>query len=243
MEVKDKHLPHPTNPTESLQPDQADLTSMPELELVFQELVIEAYLTQMELFDPALLQQSRSVTQYALLIARRHEFTPEDERKLEHSSLLHDLGMMCIDRRIITKRGKLTSRESQRIRTHPLDAVRILSTFRFFEDVIPIIKHHHEWYDGTGYPDRLVGEEIPLMSRIIMIADAFVAMTSERPYRAALTVNEALGIINENQGTQFDPTLVPLFNTVVAEDLPSSSLSEACHVAFERLWRAVLAPS
>jgi len=222
MAEQEKGLRRIHIPSESSQRDQRDLPSVPEIESIFQELVIHAYLTQMEIFDPPLWHHSRSTTHYALLMARALEFTPDDERILKQSSLLHDLGMMGIDREITKKKGELTPEESKRIQTHPLDGVKILSVFPFFDHVKPFIKHHHEWYDGTGYPERLVGEEIPLMSRIIMIADAFVAMTSERPYRAALTIDEALAIIDENRGRQFDPGLITLFNTVVSEELRST---------------------
>ncbi|RLB07400.1 MAG: hypothetical protein DRG50_02985 [Deltaproteobacteria bacterium] len=189
------------------------------VESIHQHLAIKSFLTQMEILDPALLEHSRLVTHYTLLMGRSLGFTSDDERKLLHSSLLHDLGKMGIDRQIIEKKGKLTPQEWELIRAHPLNSVKILSIFPYFRDIIPIVKHHHEWYDGTGYPDGLMGEEIPLMSRMIMVADAFVAMTSDRPYRAALTINEAVGIIRKNKGRQFDPKLVHLFITVVSEEL------------------------
>jgi len=214
-------LPPTPIPTKSLQLDEGDGDLNPDWGFIHQELAIKSFLTQMEILDPTLLEHSRLVTHYTLLMARSLGFTPEDERKLQHSSLLHDLGKMGVDRQIIEKKGKLTPQEWELIQAHPLNSVKILSIFPYFREIIPVVRHHHEWYDGTGYPDGLMGEEIPLMSRIIMIADAYAAMISERPYRAALTADDALSIIEENKGRQFDPKLVSLFITVVSEDLKS----------------------
>jgi HD-GYP domain-containing protein (c-di-GMP phosphodiesterase class II) len=185
---------------------------------IHQQTVITSFLTQMEIFDPALLKQLRTVAHYSQLMARSLVFTPEDKDKLFNSALLYDVGMMGVDRRIIEKKGKLNPKEREIIRAHPLNGVKILSPFPFFREILPIIMHHHEWYDGTGYPEGLMGEDIPLMSRIIMIVDAFVALTTDRPYRSALPINKAFGIIKRNKGRQFDPQLVPHFTKVVKED-------------------------
>ena len=114
--------------------------------------------------------------------------------------------------------GNLTPEERKIINAHSLNSAKVLSVFPYFHDIIPVVRHHHEWYDGTGYPDRLIGENIPFMSRIIMIADAFVAMTSDRPYRDALTTDEALSEIEKNKGIQFDPNLINFFTIVFLED-------------------------
>jgi putative nucleotidyltransferase with HDIG domain len=185
---------------------------------IHQQTVITSFLTQMEIFDPALLKHLRMVAHYTQLMARSLEFTPEDKNKLLNSTLLYDVGMMGVDRRIKEKKDKLNSQEWEIIRAHPLNGVKILSLFSFLREILPIIMHHHEWYDGTGYPEGLMGKDIPLMSRIIMIADAFVALTNDRPYRAALPTNKALGIIKRNKRRQFDPQLVPHFINVVKED-------------------------
>ena len=211
-------------PIKSSRRDKSEEKLSPDPESGHRDLTIKAFLTQMEIIDPSLWAFSRSVAHYTQLMARHLQFSSEDELKLQHSSLLHDLGRMGIDRQIIDKKGKLTLQEWETIHAHPLHTEKILSVFPYFHDIIPIVKHHHEWYDGTGYPDGLMGEDIPFMSRIIMIADAFVAMTSERPYRTALTPDETLGVIEKNKGVQFDPKLVHPFITVVSEDLKSSPL-------------------
>jgi len=195
----------------------ADL--IPRRGFIHPHLVIRSFLTQMRILDPALLTHSRSVTYYDLVIAQALSLGPEEKKRLLYSSLLHDIGQMGIDRRIIEKREHLHPKEWDVIRAHPLNSERILSVFPCFSEIVPIIRHHHERYDGTGYPDGLVGKEIPFMSRLLAVADAFVAMTSIRPYRAALMISDALTIIEESKGKQFDPRLVDLFITVVVQNL------------------------
>ena len=224
METKGKQSPHTRIPIKSSQLDESGVDLSPEWGFIYRQTVIKSFLTQMEIFDPGLLKHSRLVTHYTFLMAQSLRFTPADEIELLHSSLLYDLGMMGIDRRIQEKKGKLTPQEWKVIHVHPQNAGKILSVFPFLRKVIPIFRHHHEWCDGTGYPDGLMGEEIPFMSRITMIADAFVAMTSDRPYRPSLTTDEALEVIEKNKGVQFDPRLVPLVTTVVSEEPKSSSL-------------------
>ena len=224
METKGKQSPHTRIPIKSSQLDESGVDLSPEWGFIYRQTVINSFLTQMEIFDPGLLKHSRLVTHYTFLMAQSLRFTPADGIELLHSSLLYDLGMMGIDRRIQEKKGKLTPQEWKVIHVHPQNAGKILSVFPFLRKVIPIVRHHHEWCDGTGYPDGLMGEEIPFMSRITMIADAFVAMTSDRPYRPSLTTDEALEVIEKNKGVQFDPRLVPLVTTVVSEEPKSSSL-------------------
>jgi HD-GYP domain-containing protein (c-di-GMP phosphodiesterase class II) len=216
--MKAEQLPHAPIFIKPSQLNKSDADPSKDWGFIHQQIVIKCLLTQMEIFDPALLEHSRSVTHYTLLMAQSLGFTPDDEIKLLHSSLLYDLGMMGIGRRIKEKEGKLTPQEWEIIHAHPHNGVKMLSIFPFLREIIPIIRHHHEWYDGTGYPDGLMGEDIPLMSRIIMIADTFVALTTDRAPHAAFTFNEALGIINQSVGGQFDPHLADVFTTVILEE-------------------------
>lgn len=218
MNARVAHRPHTFVAIESSLLDASGLDCNQGWGFIHQQTVIIAFLTQMEIFDPALLKHLRTVAHYTMLMAESLVFTPHDKDKLLNSSLLYDVGMMGVDRRIIEKKDKPNPQEWKIIRAHPLNGVKILSPFPFFREILPIIMHHHEWYDGTGYPEGLMGEDIPLMSRIIMIADAFVALTSDRPYRSALPIKQALGIIKRNKGRQFDPQLVPHFTNVVKED-------------------------
>ena len=218
MNARVPHRPHTAFDIRSSPLDKGGIDGNRGWGFIHQQTVIIAFLTQMEIFDPALLKRLRTVAHYTLMMAQSLVFTPEDKDKLLNSSLLYDVGMMGVDRRIIEKKDKLNPQEWKIIRAHPLNGVKILSPFPFFREILPIIMYHHEWYDGTGYPEGLMGEDIPLMSRVIMIADAFVAMTTDRPYRAAFPIKKALGIIKQNKGRQFDPQLVPHFTNVVKED-------------------------
>jgi polar amino acid transport system substrate-binding protein len=194
--------------------------------LIHPHQVIRAFLSQMKILDPALLAHTRTVTYYALLMARNLTFAPQDERELLYCALLHDLGLMGIDRRIIEKRERLTPQEWEVIRAHPVNGEKILSSLPCFLDISPIIRHHHERFDGTGYPDGLTGEQIPFKSRLIAVVDAFDAMTNNRPYQGALGISDALETIDGNKGKQFDPKLADIFTAVVVENLKRRAVRE-----------------
>lgn len=136
---------------------------------------------------------------------------------IELAAKFHDIGKIGVPEAILNKPGKLTPEETELMRRHPVITEQILSPFDNLKDVIIIAKHHHERYDGNGYPDRLAGKEIPQGSRIIALADAYDAITSTRPYRKALQPSKAATIIGENLATQFDPELgkefIDLINT------------------------------
>lgn len=131
--------------------------------------------------------------------------------KLEIASLLHDIGKLGVPEEIINKPGKLTNEEYDIIKKHPIIGEKIVENIEQLDTIVDIIRHHHERYDGLGYPDKLKGKEIPLMARIISITDAYDAMTSTRPYRKNLSINEALLEIKNNSKKQFDPDLVESF--------------------------------
>ena len=125
--------------------------------------------------------------------------------------MLHDIGKIALDENLLNKPGKLTEDEWKEIKRHPEIGYRILSTVNDMADMANCILHHHERWDGQGYPKGLKEEEIPLVSRIITIADAYDAMTSERSYRSALPNEVAIGELQKNTGVQFDPKLVGIF--------------------------------
>ena len=128
-----------------------------------------------------------------------------------YGALLHDIGKIGISEHVLHKPGPLTEDEFRIMREHPEIGERICDPLRMSRDFTPIIRHHHERWDGTGYPDGLKGEEIPLGARIVALADAFDAIVRGRPYRAARTIEEAYDELRRHAGTQFDPGLVPLF--------------------------------
>jgi len=125
--------------------------------------------------------------------------------------LLHDIGKIGIDGAILNKAGRLTDEEFEIIRRHPDIAANILGSLEFLAEVVPLVRHHHEHFAGGGYPLGLAGTQIPLGARIIPVADAFNAMTSDRPYRASLAREVAIQELIRHSGTQFDPEVVDAF--------------------------------
>lgn len=154
------------------------------------------------------LQRLRS---YSQRVAEECGFDGTETGSIEYGGILHDIGKIGISQAILLKPGPLTRAEMCEMQLHPEIGARIIAPMRFAKDVAPIIRGHHERWDGTGYPDKLQGQDIPIGARIIAIADAYDAMTTDRPYRAALDVEEAKARLQAGKGTQFDPFLLDLF--------------------------------
>jgi putative nucleotidyltransferase with HDIG domain len=165
--------------------------------------------------DPYTYGHSNEVTEHTLAIAKELEVSETETETLRIAALLHDIGKIGIDSGILNKPGKLTAEEFEVIRSHPDIAANILGSLEFLSDVVPLVHHHHEFWDGSGYPTGLAGESIPRGARIISVADAYNAMTSDRPYRAALSREAAVRELHDNSGTQFDPVIVSAFVTVL----------------------------
>ena len=161
--------------------------------------------------DPYTRQHSQHVTHFALLIGKALGFSKEELLVLEQAALLHDIGKIGIPDHILRKEGPLSESEWQVMRQHPDIGQEILEHIQVLHLEQNMVRHHHERYDGKGYPDGLSGEEIPIYSRILSIADSFHAMVSDRPYRKALSIGTAVGELEKNSGTQFDPELVAIF--------------------------------
>ena len=161
--------------------------------------------------DPYTRGHSDRVSEYAVLIGRKMGL-PEDEIKtLQIGGLFHDIGKIGVPDSILQKEAKLTDDEYSQIKNHPSIGAHILGEAEAFKDIIPIVKHHHERFDGRGYPSRLSGEEIPLLARITAVADTFDAMTSKRSYRNALDIQYVKEEIERCKGTQFDPKIAEVF--------------------------------
>ena len=158
---------------------------------------------------------SDRVTRYAVDIAQEMHLSKKEVEVIQHAGILHDLGKLGIDDAILRKPGKLTDEEYDLIKKHPEIGEYMLGPLKFLKDEKPIVRHHHERYDGRGYPDGLKGEAIPLGARIMAVADTFDAMTSERPYRPIYPINSVVQEIQENSGTQFDPKVVEAFLRVL----------------------------
>ena len=164
---------------------------------------------------------SDRVSEYALLIGKKVEL-PEDELKtLQIGGLFHDVGKIGVPDTILQKDSKLTDDEYSEIKNHPSIGAHILSTATIFKDIIPIVKHHHEKYDGTGYPGQLKGDDIPYLARITAIADTFDAMTSKRSYRDSLPIETVIAEFKRCRGTQFDPELTDVFLDILKNNFDS----------------------
>lgn len=152
-----------------------------------------------------------------LEMGRELRLGSDDLRNLHYAALLHDAGQIGFPDKILTKRAKLTGKEYDIIKRHPKKSVSIIKHLSFLKPVIPIILHHHENYDGTGYPDGLKGNQIPLGARIMAVAGAFSAMIAKRPYRQKIDIENAISEIKKSAGSQFDPEAVKAFLKVVRE--------------------------
>ncbi len=168
--------------------------------------------------DPYTNGHSRRVGEYACKLAERLGLSPKRIENLKIAAILHDIGKIGVDESILNKPGRLTEEEFDKIKQHPEIGVKIIKDIDFLKDVSGIILSHHERYDGTGYPEGRKNGEIVLEAQILSIADVFDALTSERPYRNAMTVEEALEIIEKGKGAQFDGKLADAFIKMVKED-------------------------
>ncbi|MBQ3421325.1 MAG: HD domain-containing protein [Romboutsia sp.] len=165
--------------------------------------------------DPYTRGHSDRVSEYALLIGRKLGLSDKDLRTLEIGGLFHDIGKIGVPDSILQKESKLSDDEYSEIKNHPTIGAHILSTASIFSDIIPIVKHHHERYDGNAYPSKLAGEKIPYLARIITIADSFDAMTSRRSYRESLSLETVIAEFEDCKGTQFDPKLTDVFLDII----------------------------
>jgi putative nucleotidyltransferase with HDIG domain len=154
---------------------------------------------------------SQQVTNYAVMIAKELDLSQDQIEMVRKGSLLHDIGKLGVPDSILLKPNRLTDDEYKVIKTHPLLGAQILESSRNLRDLIPLVRHHHERFDGKGYPDGLVGHAIPLEARILALADSIEAMASDRPYRRGLNLDEIIEEIKRVSGEQFDPRMVKVF--------------------------------
>ena len=154
---------------------------------------------------------SDRVSYYSVMIGKQLGLSEEELELLKQGALFHDIGKIGIPDAILQKPGKLTDDEYDDIKNHPSIGAKILGPAKIFEPLIPMVLHHHERYDGRGYPGGLKGEEIPYMARIVCVADSFDAMTSDRSYRPRFTVIKAMEEMENCKGTQFDSEMVDAF--------------------------------
>ena len=189
---------------------------------------IEALAFAVDEKDPYTHYHSRRVTELCGLISRGMALSDTKLERIRIAGLLHDIGKIGIKDSILLKAGKLTREEFEEIKTHPLRSAKILEPISDLREIIPAIRHHHERFDGSGYPDGLKGLEIPLEARIMAVADAYDAMTSNRAYRESMGHSVAIEQIREGSGSHFDPMVVDLFlklaENIEKSDCPGESI-------------------
>lgn len=152
------------------------------------------------------------VRAYVAEIAMKLELPKLEMQALMTAAFLHDIGKLAVPEQIINKPGRLTPEEFEKMKIHPVVGADILQRVRFPYPVVPIVRSHHEWWNGKGYPDGLAGEEIPIGARILTVVDCFDALASDRPYRKAMSIDDALAIVRKMSGTQFDPAIVAILD-------------------------------
>ncbi len=173
--------------------------------------LLEVLVKVIDAKDSYTYQHSKRVAYYARCLALSSGFPEEAAERVYIAGMLHDVGKIGMNENILNKRSALTEAEKAEASRHPIVGARIAENLNCFKDVIPAIYYHHEVYNGSGYPEGLKGEKIPVAARILSIADAFDAMTSSRSYRVGMPVEEAVKRLVENIGNQFDPHLVVRF--------------------------------
>jgi putative two-component system response regulator len=209
------YLVKPISRSELLTAVQSKLTRFRQLQLAQLEQAYEASLTALansiEVRDQYTRGHVERVTAYALAIAAQLGLQGKRLKQLRFGAILHDIGKIFINENILNKSGPLSEDEYAEILEHPLKSIDMVKDIPYLTPTIPVIRHHHEWWDGSGYPDGLAGDQIPLDARIVAVADCFDAMTTTRPYHQARPLRQAFDEIRRASGTQFDPDVVNAF--------------------------------
>ena len=180
--------------------------------------------------EPYTSGHSERVSVYSDLIAQELHLSSKEKEDLQIATLLHDIGKVGLSNRLLQK-TQLSEKDNLDIRLHPIKGVHLIEPLAFSHTIISAIRHHHERWDGNGYPDGLIGEDIPLLARIITLADSYDAMISDRPYRQGLSLNKVQEEIEVNAGSQFDPRIVKIFLKQIKRDgaFPSIHPSVSFH--------------
>jgi hypothetical protein len=178
---------------------------------------VRALTSAIDASDPFTRGHSERVTGYAVAIARELGLSEQRVMMIEYASLIHDMGKIALQHDILLKPGKLTDEEWRVMKTHPQTGANIVSDLGFLRGAREVVLHHHERFDGQGYPHGLTGEETPLEARIVKVADAFDAMMSDRPYRTSLGLESAITELEQGRGSEFDPRVVDAFVRLVRQ--------------------------
>ena len=180
--------------------------------------MVDALTTALDAKNSYMCGHSERVAMLSLLLAGSMGLSASEQTRIHIGAHLHDIGKIGIPDVILNKKGKLTADEFGIICQHPAIGDNIVGKLKLFHSVADIVRHHHERFDGKGYPDGLQGQEISLGARIVAVADAFDAMTSTRAYRTAFTLSQAIEETKRCQGTQFDPNIVAILVDLAAQD-------------------------
>jgi putative nucleotidyltransferase with HDIG domain len=181
-------------------------------DILFASLAMVAH--AIDLKDAYTGKHARDASEIAVRIARALQLSEPEVRKIRLAGTLHDIGKIGVDIKIIRKPSSLSPEEMAEMRRHPVIGAEIMRPVELLADASDVVRHHHEHFDGSGYPDGLRGEQIPMGSRVVLVADAFNAITTDRPYRKAKSKREALDILKKHAGTQFDPFVVAALEEV-----------------------------
>jgi putative two-component system response regulator len=179
------------------------------------EQVIFTLAAAVEAKDPTAERHLQNIARYAVRLGQALGLEQHQLMLLRYGGILHDIGKVGVSEAILSKPGPLTEAEWEKMRQHPVIGERICAPLRFSHEVGPIIRHHHERWDGQGYVDSLSGEKIPLLARVISVVDAFDTMSSDRPYRKALPIDETVRRLSDGAGTQWDPAITRVFLELV----------------------------
>ena len=192
----------------------ANRTNRGELEHVYDQ-TVDALISLAAQRDESSEGHSERVQRYCVAAGKAMALPPHELTDLRYAAALHDIGKIAISRKIIHKLGKLTDEEFAIMKQHSTIAIRVLEKIDGLRGALPFIKYHHERYDGKGYPEGISGENIPIGARVIAVAEAFDILTSDVPWRDALSQEAALAELHACQGTQFDPAVVEAFSRAI----------------------------
>src|SRR3954453_9777255 len=222
QQPQEAHLRHPQHPAqklraaaETIQTQNVSLEHANKLLRERSTAAMESLSATVDARDAYTAGHSRRVQQLALAIGRELGLSQAELDLLGHAALFHDIGKLAIPDAILLKPASLTAEEWDLMQRHADEGARIIDRLGFLNDAVPAIRHHHERYDGTGYPERLEGEDIPLGARIIHVADALDSMLTTRIYRAARPAGEALDELRRASGTQFCPRCVAAWGRIL----------------------------
>ncbi len=205
---------------------------------------VHALASAVEAKDPYTKGHSDRVTTYAVATAKRMGLSAEEIATLRYAGALHDIGKIGMSELILNKPGKLSEQEWEIVRLHPEIGASIIRDVEFLKETVPIIRHHHERYDGKGYPDGLGNSSLTMLTHIVIAADAFDAMTSKRSYRPALTTAQAFKELRRCSGTQFDPTVAnAMIRTISAMGVPPVAVRDASPLAVPKILALQSAPA